>query len=115
MTRPRGASGSSRETITTGRYLAAKPRSASQTSPGRGFIYSVQNLLFHGPGAHEIQHALIGQFHDFHDLLPNLFRDFRRPLAELLVQVSCENIHGGPPILAGARPTARTFSAKQGD
>jgi hypothetical protein len=45
----RGGSGSWRETITTGRVLAASPRSASQISPGLGFVKQVEDLLFGGP------------------------------------------------------------------
>ncbi len=29
------------------RNFAAQPRSANQTSPGRGFIDQIHNLLFH--------------------------------------------------------------------
>ncbi|MFN7920539.1 MAG: hypothetical protein U0Q16_10615 [Bryobacteraceae bacterium] len=37
-TNARGASESCRDTMTTGRVFAAKPRSANQTSPGWGLI-----------------------------------------------------------------------------
>ena len=59
-TRDRGGSGSWRETMTMGRVLAASPRSASQISPGRGFIEQVQDLLFGGARAHDIQDVVIG-------------------------------------------------------
>src|ERR1019366_3944653 len=45
-----GASGPNRETITTGRVFAAKPRSASQISSGRGFAQDVRNVLLAGTG-----------------------------------------------------------------
>jgi hypothetical protein len=46
MTSDLGGVGSCRETSTTGRVFAARPRSANHTSPGCGFIEQVENLLF---------------------------------------------------------------------
>ena len=40
--------------MTTGRVLAASPRSASQISPGWGFIEQVEDLLFGGARARDI-------------------------------------------------------------
>jgi hypothetical protein len=48
MTRALGESSSCRDTVTTGLVLAAIPRSASQTSPGYGFIQKVKDFLFDG-------------------------------------------------------------------
>src|SRR5215472_9157508 len=59
--RPRG-SGSWRETMTMGRVLAASPRSASKISPGWGFIEQVQDILFSGARARDIQGVVIGEF-----------------------------------------------------
>ncbi|MGO9463320.1 MAG: hypothetical protein ACLQVF_04055 [Isosphaeraceae bacterium] len=72
--------------MTTGRNLAAKPRSAIQTSPGRGFIDEVQDFLLHSAGPDQVEEALIGKLNDFSDLAPDLLDGFRAPLLELLVQ-----------------------------
>lgn len=56
----------------TGRVLAASPRSASQTSPGWGFIEQVDDLLFNVARAGDVQEILIGEFYDFPDALSGL-------------------------------------------
>ncbi len=72
--------------MTTRRNLAAKPRSASQTSPGRGFIDEVQDFLLHSAGPDDVEEALVGKLDDFNDLAADLFYGFRAPFLELLVQ-----------------------------
>src|SRR5262249_34387163 len=69
----RGASGSSRETMMTGRNFAAKPRSAIQTS--------------------DIEEALVGQLDDLGHPAPNLFGGFRAPFPELSVRLLSEGVH----------------------
>jgi len=86
MIKARGGSGSWCETMTTGRNLAAKPRSAVQTSPGRGFIKEVQDFLFHRAGPDDVEEVPIGKFDDLDDLTPDPFSGFRTPFPELLVQ-----------------------------
>jgi hypothetical protein len=49
MTSVLGESGSSRERMTTGRTLAARLRSANQTSPGFGFLQHVEDFLLDLP------------------------------------------------------------------
>lgn len=56
----------------TGRVFAARPRSANQTSPGRGFIQDVQNFLLSPAGLHQVQDVLIGQRDYLRDALTNL-------------------------------------------
>ncbi len=48
----------------TGRVLAASPKSASQISPGRGFIEQVEDLLFGSARAREIEDVVIGEFYN---------------------------------------------------
>src|SRR5688500_10065661 len=55
MISARGGSGSKRETIRTGLVLAARPKSASQTSPGLGFIQYVEDFLFAFARAHYVE------------------------------------------------------------
>jgi hypothetical protein len=81
--------------------------------PTGSIIQQVQNLLLHGAGAHQIEHALIRQVHDLDDLAPNLFSDFRLPLAELLVQVFCENIHSRAPRIACALGSATLLGGER--
>jgi len=68
--------------MTTGRVLAASPRSASQISPGWGLIEQVQYLLFSGARASNIQDVVIGEFYHLSDALSGLSRRFRFPLAQ---------------------------------
>ena len=81
--------------MTTGRVLAASPRSASQTSPGWGFIKQVENLLFGGARAGDVQKILIGEVDDFGDALPGLRGGFGLPGAQPSVQLLCQGVHGG--------------------
>src|SRR5271163_3392485 len=70
--RVRGGSASWRETMTTGRVLAASPRSASQISPGRGLIEQVEDLLFGSARARNIKDVVVGEFYNFNNALPGL-------------------------------------------
>jgi len=70
QTRDRGGSGSWRETIITGRVLAASPRSASQISPGWGFIKQVEDLLLGDARARDIEDVVIGELHQLSDARP---------------------------------------------
>jgi hypothetical protein len=58
--------------MTTGRVLAASPKSASQTSPGWGLIEQVEDFLFGGAGARHVKDVVIGEFYDLGDTLPGL-------------------------------------------
>ena len=68
--------------MTTGRVLAASPRSASQISPGWGFIEQVEDLLFGGARVRDIKDAVIGELYNLVDALPGLCRRLRFPLAQ---------------------------------
>ena len=115
-TRDRGGLESWWETMTTGRVLAASPRSASQISPDRGFIEQVEDLLFGGARARDIKEILIGELYRLHDALPGLCRRIRLPLAQSLVQLLRQGVHDGlllfnaidPPGYCHV-PTARTW------
>ena len=64
-----------RETITTGRALAAIPRSANQISPGWRLIeQQVEDLLFGDDRARDIKKILMGPLHHFHDARPDFLR-----------------------------------------
>ena len=86
MTKARGGSGVLRETMTTGRNLAAKPRSAVQTSPGRGFIKRSKTSCSTVRDSDDVEEVPIGKFDDLVDLTPDLFSGFRAPFPKLLVQ-----------------------------
>ena len=81
-TSARGGLGSSHDTITTGRVFAASPRSANQTSPGCGLIEQVEDLLFGGAGAREIEDIVVREFDDFRDTISRLGGRPRLPLAQ---------------------------------
>ena len=80
--------------MTTGRNFAAKPRSAIQTSPGRGFIEEVQDFLIYLARTYNVEEVLIGQLDDLENLTPNLFGGLWAPLPELLIQALSEDVHG---------------------
>jgi hypothetical protein len=67
--------------MTTGRNLAAKPRSDNHTSPGRGFIEEVQDFLLDRTGPDDLEEALVSQLNDLVDLTPDLFSDLGAPFA----------------------------------
>ena len=73
--------------MTTGRTLAAKPRSASQTSPGLGFIEEVQDFLFGAARSDEVEDALIGEFDDLGELTTDLIHRLRAPFSEPPIQL----------------------------
>ncbi len=81
--------------MTTVRVLAASPRSASQISPGWGFIKQVEDLLFSGARARDIKDAVISEIHYLRYALPGLCRCFRFPLAQSSVQFLRQNVHDG--------------------
>jgi len=81
--------------MTTGRVLAASPRSASQISPGWGFIEQVEDLLFSGARTRDIQDTVIGEFYNLGDALPGLSRRFRLPLAQSSIQFRRQSVHDG--------------------
>jgi len=81
--------------MTTGRVLAASPRSASQISPGWGLIEQVEDLLFGGARARDIKEILIGELYHFHDALPGLSRRFRLPFAQSSVKFLRQRVHDG--------------------
>lgn len=51
--------------MTTGRVLAASPRSLSQISPGWGSIEPVEDFLFSGARARDVKEILVGEFYHF--------------------------------------------------
>jgi hypothetical protein len=65
-----------------GRILAASPRSASQISPGWGLIEQIEDFLFEGARASDIQYVVIGEFYHVRDALPGLCRYLGFPLAQ---------------------------------
>ena len=67
--------------MTTGRVLAASPKSASQISPGRGFIKQVEDLLFGGARAGDVKDIVIGEFNHLGDARSDFCRSLRLPLA----------------------------------
>jgi hypothetical protein len=89
----RGGSSSYLDTTTTGRVLAAIPRSANQTSPGRGLIEDVHHFLLDDPRAANLQSVIVRLFDDFSHERPNLLRDFRLPLVELVLQFFGDVFH----------------------
>jgi len=74
--------------------LAASPRSASQISPGWGFVEQVEDFLFGGARARDIKEILIGEFDHFRDALPGLSRRIGLPLA-ISRPVSPQCVHVG--------------------
>lgn len=83
----------------TGRRLAAKPRSASQISPGLAFIEEIEDFLDDGPGWNQVKCIGVGHGdHVAHQLL-YLRSDLRVPCRKLLVELFGELRHGGtvPP------------------
>ena len=86
MTSALGASGSERDTITTGRVFPAKSRSARHTSPGRGCIQNIQNFLPAPAGAQNIKRVLIRQSDNLGHSFANLVGGLRFPLMKSGVQ-----------------------------
>jgi len=79
----------------TGRVLAASPRSASQISPGWGFIEQVEDLLFGGARARDVEDVVISEFYYLGDALPSLCRRLRSPLAQSSIQFLRQGVHNG--------------------
>jgi hypothetical protein len=62
--------------MTTGRYLAAKPRSVIKTSPGLGFIDQVRDFQLDLTRPSDVEKSPVAQLDEFNDLAPNLFHNF---------------------------------------
>jgi len=60
--------------MTTGRVLAASPKSVSQISPGWGLIEQVQNFLFGGARACDVKDVVIGELNHLGDALSSVRR-----------------------------------------
>src|SRR5688572_30892422 len=86
IARIRGGFGSDRETINTGRVLAAKPRSASQTSPGLGLIQQIEHFLFSVARAHQFQSVGISPDNDVGNHAFDRRRFGRIPMLKPLVE-----------------------------
>ncbi len=82
-----------RDTMTTGRVFAAKPRSASQISPGCRLIKAVQYFLFDRSRTYQVERIMIGSVDDFTYERTNLRGDFRFPLTQLCIQLLDNRIH----------------------
>lgn len=65
--------------MSTGRVLAASPISASQTSPGRGFVKQVDNLWFRGARMRQIKYVIISELDQLGDSFSGLCRDLWPP------------------------------------
>lgn len=74
-----------------------RPRSASQTSPGCGFIYEVEDFLFYGARAGEVERAFVGAVDDFGDALADIGGGFRLPVAEAVVKFFGQSVHSEIP------------------
>ncbi len=72
--------------MTTGRVLAAKPRSASQISPGWGLIKKVQDFLFYRARANQVEDIVVCEVDYFLHTLANASRFLRRPFAKFAVE-----------------------------
>jgi len=81
--------------MTTGRVLAASPRSANQISPGWGFIEQIEDFLLGGARARDIQDVVISELYHFHDALSSLCRRLRLPLAQSGLQFLGQCVHDG--------------------
>lgn len=79
--------------MTTGRVLAVSLRSASQISPGWGFIDQVEDLLFGSARPRDIKDVVIGEFDNLGDALSGFCRRLRLPLAQSSVQFLRQGVH----------------------
>ena len=79
--------------MTTGRFLAASPRSAIHASPGRGFIELVQGLLLARSRTDQIEDVMFDELDDFGDSLAHFRRCFWFPLPQLFIQLSRQSVH----------------------
>ncbi len=73
--------------------MAASPRSASQISPGWGFIEQVEDLLFGGARARDIKDVVIGEIYNLSDALPGLGRRLRFPFEQTRVKSLRQGVH----------------------
>src|SRR5436309_8939498 len=84
-----------------GTGFAARPRSASHTSPGWGLIELVYNLLLDHARAHHVKSIVVSCIDHLRYERAHLLRDFRFPLAQLRVQLFRDGVHGSvllPPV-----------------
>jgi hypothetical protein len=77
----------------------AKPKSASQTSPGCGLIEQIQDFLLRRSRAHQIEYVLIGNIDDLGNKLPDLGSRLRLPLAQFGVEFFSQSVHSVPSLL----------------
>ena len=63
-------------------------------SPGGGIVEQVENLLFCGARAHQIENVVVGEFNDLRYALSHLSRRFRLPLSQPCVQPLNQYVHG---------------------
>ena len=76
-----------------GRVFAASPRSASQTSPGRGLIQVVQYFLFDRPSAYQVERVIVRRVDYLRDEGADFLRNLWFPLGQFCVQFLGERIH----------------------
>jgi len=79
--------------MTTGRILAASPKSTGQISPGWGFIEQVEDFLFGGARARDVKDVVIRKLYDLSNALPGFCRRLRLPLAQSSVQFLRQGVH----------------------
>jgi len=70
----------------TGRVFAAKPRPASQTSPGRWSIENVQDVLLDRTRTKYIESVLIGQGDDLGDAVAHVRGRLWLPFTQFGIQ-----------------------------
>ena len=68
--------------MTPGRTLAASPKSASQISPGRGFIEQVEDFLCGGARARDVKDVVISELYYLGDALSAFCGRLRFPGAQ---------------------------------
>ena len=79
--------------MSTGRVLAANPRSASQISPGLAFIQRIEHFLYDGSKRLQVQGVGVGQLdHVGNDLL-HLSRHLGPPGGKLFIEFLGELYH----------------------
>jgi len=77
--------GPGKRLLTPGQRRRKNPRSAIQTSPGRGLIEKVQDFLLHFARPNDVEKTLVSQLDDLGDVTSDLFGGFRAPFTEFLV------------------------------
>jgi hypothetical protein len=79
--------------MTTGHVFAERPRSASQTSPGWGFIEEVEHFLLDLAGASQVQRVGISRCDDLFDASLDFPNSVWPPLSQFLVELFCHGCH----------------------